>query len=201
MKIKKKKIQEDGFAGSGVGGVAGIGIAVGGDKSQAEPGVNIKRKKPPVMSKILKRKPPVQEEKMITFREISQELEEQMETSPQKDVAAQIFMRGRALATAAHIQHLKTSSYSEHKALQELYDGIIPLIDSLMESFQGIYGKIENFPNVKESSQNSLEIVGNYYKYISSNRLNVSDKSEIQNDIDAILSFLNSIAYKLRELR
>lgn len=141
---------------------------------------------------------------MITFKEIvtEDEIDEQaMTDNPQKDIAGQIFMRGRALATAAHILHLKTSSYSEHKALQELYEGIIPLLDSLIESFQGIYGKIENFPNIRENSQNSLEIIGNYYKYIASNRLNLSDKSEIQNDIDTILSFLNSLAYKIRELR
>lgn len=201
MKIKKKTIKEEGFGGSGVGGVAGIGVAVNGDQKQAEPG----GKKSLLFKKPIRRKLPQinKEDQMITFKEIQQELDEQqiMPDNPQKDIAGQIFMRGRALATAAHILHLKTSSYSEHKALQELYEGIIPLLDSLMESIQGIYGKIENFPNIKESSQSSLEIIGNFYKYISNNRMNLSDKSEIQNDIDTILSFLNSIAYKIRELR
>ena len=142
----------------------------------------------------------------ITFREITENLDEQIQEAEQgqidpKEVAGQFFMRARALATAAHIQHLRTSSYSEHIALKELYEGIVPLIDTLIESFQGIYGKIENFPNVKENSQNSLEIIGNLYKYIATNRQNFSDKSEIQNDVDSILSFLNSIAYKIRELK
>jgi len=74
MKLKKlrklikefKSIKEEGFAGSGVGGVAGIGVAVGGDKSQAEPGVlpkdqpKFKKKsvpKSPVMSNF-RRNPP-----------------------------------------------------------------------------------------------------------------------------------------------
>ena len=53
----KRIIQEDGFGGTGVSGVAGIGVAVNGDKSQAEPGVNMKKHKSPVMNKkILKRK-------------------------------------------------------------------------------------------------------------------------------------------------
>ena len=142
---------------------------------------------------------------MITFREITEKLDleeasQQMGSDP-KEIAGHFFMRARALSTAAHIQHLRTSSYSEHKALRELYDGIIPLIDALMESFQGIYGKIEIFPNVKENSQNSLEMIGNFYKYITTNREMLSDKSEIQNDVDSILSFLNSIAYKIRELK
>lgn len=50
-------MKEDGFAGTGVSGVAGIGVAVNGDTSQAEPGVNMKKRKSPVMNKkILKRK-------------------------------------------------------------------------------------------------------------------------------------------------
>lgn len=53
----KRIMKEDGFAGTGVSGVAGIGVAVNGDKSQAEPGVNRKSRKSPVMNKkILKRK-------------------------------------------------------------------------------------------------------------------------------------------------
>lgn len=66
-KIKKlrkilKELKEDGFAGTGVGGIAGIGISVGGDASQAEPGVNMKRKKKdgaqtPVMHTIRRKLP------------------------------------------------------------------------------------------------------------------------------------------------
>jgi len=37
FRIAQDEMKED-FGGTGVGGVAGIGVAVGGDKSQAEPG-------------------------------------------------------------------------------------------------------------------------------------------------------------------
>lgn len=46
---------EDGFAGTGVGGVAGIGVAVNGDKTQAEPGV--KKNKKIVLSTIRRKLP------------------------------------------------------------------------------------------------------------------------------------------------
>ena len=39
----------------------------------------------------------------------------------------------------AHIFHLQTSSYSQHIALQEYYEGIVDLIDSLVEAYQGKY--------------------------------------------------------------
>ena len=41
--------------------------------------------------------------------------------------------------TVTHIQHLKTKSYAEHKALNEFYDGIVDLADDLAEATQGQY--------------------------------------------------------------
>lgn len=45
--------------------------------------------------------------------------------------------------TVTHIQHLKTKSYSEHKALNEFYDGIVDLADDLAEATQGQYGLLD----------------------------------------------------------
>ena len=42
--------------------------------------------------------------------------------------------------TVTHIQHLKTKSYAEHKALNKFYDGIIDSVDGLDEATQGQYG-------------------------------------------------------------
>ena len=39
--------------------------------------------------------------------------------------------------TQVHIFHLQTTSFAEHKALQDYYDGIDDLIDGLVESYQG----------------------------------------------------------------
>ena len=58
--LKEIKMKEE-FSGSGVSGVAGIGVAVNGDSTQAEPGVHMKKKKDfpktPV-NKVFKRNPP-----------------------------------------------------------------------------------------------------------------------------------------------
>lgn len=45
--------------------------------------------------------------------------------------------------TVTHIQHLKTKSYAEHKALNEFYDDIIDLADGLAEATQGQYGLLD----------------------------------------------------------
>lgn len=45
--------------------------------------------------------------------------------------------------TYSHMAHLKTSSYSKHKALNEFYDEIVDLTDELAEAAQGRYGKLD----------------------------------------------------------
>lgn len=37
----------------------------------------------------------------------------------------------------AHVFHLLTSSYSVHKAMQEYYEGIVPLVDEYAETYMG----------------------------------------------------------------
>jgi hypothetical protein len=140
---------------------------------------------------------------MITFREITEELdlEEAIDGQDPSAKAAELIARAFAARNAAHFAHLMTPSYAAHIALNDFYDGIIPLVDSFAESYIGRYGKFQMFPNVKESSPDGLSVVGNLTKWIDSNRQMISEVSEIQNIIDEILSLCNSTAYKLRELK
>jgi len=138
----------------------------------------------------------------ITFKEIKQEISEDIQDPTTAKVkGAELFARCRAAATAAHFSHLMTPSYAAHVALNTFYDGIIPVADAFAEGFIGRFGKFESFPNVKEASTDGLQIVGNLTKWIDANRSMISDLSEIQNDIDAIVSLCNSVAYRLRELK
>lgn len=45
--------------------------------------------------------------------------------------------------TYSHIAHLKTGSYAKHKALNEFYDSVVNMADSLAEASQGLYGKLD----------------------------------------------------------
>ena len=138
----------------------------------------------------------------ITFREIQTELEEDIQDpNSAKAKGAELVARCRAAATAAHFAHLMTPSYAQHKALCKFYNGIIDLVDAFAEGYMGRFGKFEAFPNVKESSVDGLTIVGNLTKWIDANRALIAEVSEIQNDIDTIVSLCNSTAYKIRELK
>ena len=48
-----------------------------------------------------------------------------------------------AARNLAHLEHWKTKSYAQHKALNEFYDGIISGIDRIVETYQGAFGLIK----------------------------------------------------------
>lgn len=54
----------------------------------------------------------------------------------------QLVAKTFATRNAAHLQHWRTKSYAEHVALGEFYDGLIDLVDDLVEAYQGAFGLI-----------------------------------------------------------
>lgn len=106
-------------------------------------------------------------------------------------------------ATITHFMHLKTTSYATHVALGTYYDEIVDLVDGLAEAIQGCYGElIDNYPtmfaNVTGEPLNYLEMLKDY---VSDNRQNMPQESNIQNEIDTIATLIDSTIYKLRFLK
>jgi len=109
--------------------------------------------------------------------------------------------------TQVHIFHLQTksqSSYSEHKALQNYYEGIDGLVDGIVESYQGKYEIITGYKTIKTVDYKSTEQVITYFKEldenIEKNRTSVKE-SYIQNQIDTVQELIYSTLYKLRFLK
>lgn len=103
-----------------------------------------------------------------------------------------------------HLKHLKVSgvgSYAQHVALNEFYNGILDLTDSLIESYQGKYGIINI--TIKESKDTdaisllkelaSLTDGGNVYKMFK--------ETWIQNELDTISKLTYQTLYKLQNLK
>lgn len=63
--------------------------------------------------------------------------------SSEMDAIAQIIGIMFMSRTYSHMAHLKTSSYSQHKALNKFYDSVVDLADDLAEAAQGKYGKLD----------------------------------------------------------
>ena len=118
---------------------------------------------------------------------------------------ASLFIHSR---TQAHVFHLRvkgSGSYAAHLALQAYYEGIVPLIDLVVENYQGKYGLIE-FEEVEGLDNNAAidNIVSYFSKLIEAlDKLRKDEKlqsSSIQNQIDTIDELLSSTKYKLENL-
>ena len=64
--------------------------------------------------------------------------------------------------TQTHTLHLQTDSFSEHMALNGYYDGIVDLVDGLVESFQGKYGIIGGYTSYDSEGYKSTEATIKY---------------------------------------
>lgn len=115
--------------------------------------------------------------------------------------AGELIMRCFHARTAAHVFHLKTRSYAAHKALQDFYDGIIPLTDAFAEAYQGCEGLIDSYPSRYTAHDEPLSMLNDLYNWIDSSRHSITGESHLQNTIDEIQSLIDSTRYKLRFLR
>jgi DNA-binding ferritin-like protein len=102
--------------------------------------------------------------------------------------------------TKAHMLHLQTKSYATHKALNEYYDEIVDIADSLAEAYQGREGIITTYPKISLSAPDPIKLVEQVRSWVDKNRKDISIYSEIQNIIDELQDLNNSTLYKLKNL-
>lgn len=93
-----------------------------------------------------------------------------------------------------HLQHLKTTSFAEHKALNAYYDDILDLTDKFTEAYFGRFGRIDIvIPESKVMS--SMEHLKMMQSTLDMERENYP--SELQNIIDEMLSLVDKTLYLL----
>lgn len=103
----------------------------------------------------------------------------------------------------AHIYHLQTNSFAQHKALQDYYESIVDLIDTLAEQYQGKYGivrgyKMEN--SIKEDGKPLLYFEA-LFKFVDTTRSKLPQDSFFQNSVDEVSTLVSKTIYLLRELK
>ena len=119
---------------------------------------------------------------------------------------ASMFFHSR---TQAHMFHTKVTgpgSDAAHRALQAYYEGIVPLVDGLVEAYQGQYGLIDYKEvagvDMDASKENIIKYFDNLCKFLAKERQDEKlQMSWLQNDIDNIASLLYSTKYKLTYLQ
>lgn len=120
------------------------------------------------------------------------------------DACMQFIMLMLHARTTAHIKHWLTGSRSDHLALQNFYEDIVPLIDDFVESYQGEYGKIVNFPTAYEyPTDTPLAYISTLCSKTDGLRRDGSfpQESWIQNQVDGIRQLLSQVRYQLAELK
>jgi hypothetical protein len=106
----------------------------------------------------------------------------------------------------AHIYHWQVTgegSDAAHRALGEYYDGIVDLVDALVESVQGRYGIVRGYKmsgSIREDN-NFVVYFEALCKFVESTRQQIPQDSYIQNQVDEIVALIENTKYKLINLR
>jgi hypothetical protein len=98
----------------------------------------------------------------------------------------------------AHLTHLRTSSFAEHKTLNEYYEEILELVDELTETY---FGCINDKPEIEIPSSSSTEAtpyLTELRTIVLNNRQSFGmENTYLQNIIDEILALISRTLYRL----
>jgi len=106
----------------------------------------------------------------------------------------------------AHIYHLQVKgdagSYAAHMALGAFYEGVLDLVDDLIETYQGQYDVVEGYDiiDTKDTrSKDKIEYFTELADFIKSERKCISvEDTHLHNIIDEIVALTYRTLYKLR---
>lgn len=106
----------------------------------------------------------------------------------------------------AHIYHLQVNgemgSHAAHVALGEYYDGILDLIDTLIETYQGQYGIIDGYETIDTAETKTKEKIAYFEElsqFVKHGRKAISlEDTHLQNIIDEVVALIYRTLYKLK---
>ena len=102
--------------------------------------------------------------------------------------------------TETHKSHLETGVHRDHITLNEFYDDIVDLVDSLIEAYQGLHGKVKDYKNLLTTSgPDAVEYFEDLREMVADGREKYCKESELQSICDSILELIDSTLYKLKE--
>lgn len=103
----------------------------------------------------------------------------------------------------AHIEHLRTTSFSAHDALQKYYAGVVEIADTFAESWMGRFNKVISVPLLSNEFEGPIDdVLEQVLAWVEDNRYEAAPKSEtaLQNIIDESCSLLQQTIFRLRRL-
>jgi hypothetical protein len=112
-------------------------------------------------------------------------------------------LQSRNQAQIYHWQRKGLGSGQAHLALQAYYEGIIPLIDELVESYQGKYGILYGYKmagTLREDGAHAMYFEG-LCMFMSSIKSTLPQDSYLLNQYDEIETLIQTTKYKLVNLQ
>jgi hypothetical protein len=104
------------------------------------------------------------------------------------------------IRTQAHLLHLSTKSYAQHKALGSFYEDIVGLLDKMIETYQGQYG-IVSIETETYKEKDPIVLLNSFAKDIDQAKNSIDEKdSHLLNIIDEIAALNYQTLYKLKNL-
>ena len=98
----------------------------------------------------------------------------------------------------AHVFHLTTNSFAQHKALQQYYEGIVPLLDSWAEAYMGRYGRLKRITMNKRYMSDPKKAKMYFRSLLTRVRLvKLPKDSYLKNIQDEIIALIRSTIYML----
>ena len=100
----------------------------------------------------------------------------------------------------AHRIHLKTTSFAEHKTLNEFYENIIPLADNFAQQYQGKFDTRLEVPYVNNKYKGTIsQVLRQQMDWIEANRQQIVPRTEtaLHNVIDEIVGLYQDTLYQL----
>jgi len=130
--------------------------------------------------------------------------------TPKESVASDVsYLSAELMAarTSFHLLHLKVKgpgAFAAHMALNELYDALPGLVDTIVEGFQGVEETILECSPVEPKVLEDVEDAINYLRMLYKKVTLVQSKvpySEIVNNMDLIKDAISKAKYKLLFLK
>lgn len=126
---------------------------------------------------------------------------EKFKISSKKDIHVELVSKLLHFRTQLHIKHWQTESYSEHKLLNKLYDNVLDMTDTLVETLQGKLGyRLKGFESYPyKDNDNTAMCIKEHLDYIMSyrNKLQKPEWNNIDNQLQVLQDTLEQSLYLL----
>ena len=106
----------------------------------------------------------------------------------------------------AHIYHLQVrgeeGSFAKHEALGKYYDGVLDLIDEVIEVYQGQYGVVDGYDTIDTTETKSKDPIAYFEElagYVKHARKCIdAEDTHIHTTIDDIVAIIYKTLYRLK---